>query len=63
MNEPLFTIEIDLHDCHTLTGTQGTVNMVLFSGRCDCAFFHGEILPGGVDTQMYLTGCFYREGA
>ena len=39
-----------------ITGPQGTVNMVLFTGRCDCDFFHGEILPGGVDTQMYLRG-------
>lgn len=54
--ELLFTIEIDLHDCHTLKSAKGQVNMVLFGGRCDCDFFHGEILSGGVDTQRYLTG-------
>ena len=54
--ELLFTIEIDLHDCHTLKSAKGQVNMVLFGGRCDCDFFHGDILSGGVDTQRYLTG-------
>ena len=54
--ELLFTIEVDLHDCHTLKSAKGQINMVLFGGRCDCDFFHGEILSGGVDTQTYLTG-------
>lgn len=54
--ELLFTIEVDLNECHTLKSARGQVNMVLFGGRCDCDFFHGEILPGGVDTQHYLTG-------
>ncbi|MBE5796700.1 MAG: DUF3237 domain-containing protein [Clostridiales bacterium] len=54
--EPLFTIEVDLHECHTLRSAKGQVNMICFGGRCDCAFFHGEILSGGVDTQTYLTG-------
>lgn len=54
--ELLFTIEVDLHESHMLHSAKGAVNMVLFGGRCDCDFFHGEILPGGVDTQMYLTG-------
>lgn len=54
--ELLFTIDVDVTGSHTLQGLQGTVNMVLFGGRCDCDFFHGEILSGGVDTQMYLTG-------
>ena len=54
--EALFTIEIDLHECHTLQSAKGTVNMVCFGGRCDCGFFRGEVLSGGVDTQTYLTG-------
>lgn len=54
MNKPLFTIEIDLHECHTLQSAKGQVNMICFGGRCDCDFFRGEILSGGVDTQMYL---------
>ena len=56
MKTPLFTIEVDIHDCHTLHSARGQVNMITFGGRCDCDFFHGEILPGGVDTQMYLAG-------
>ena len=54
MNKPLFTIEIDLHECHTLQSAKGQVNMICFGGRCDCDFFRGEILSGGVDTQRYL---------
>ncbi len=54
--ELLFTIEVDLHECRTLKSAKGQVNMICFGGRCDCAFFHGEILPGGVDTQLYLAG-------
>ena len=54
--EPLFTIEVDLHECHTLRSAKGQINMICFDGRCDSAFFHGEILSGGVDTQTYLTG-------
>ena len=54
--ELLFTIEIDLHENHMVISPGNTVNMVLFGGRCDCDFFRGEILPGGVDTQMYLAG-------
>ena len=56
MKTPLFTIEVDIHDCHTLRSARGQVNMITFGGRCDCDFFHGEILSGGVDTQMYLVG-------
>lgn len=54
--ELLFTIEVDLQENHMVASPRGTVNMVLFGGRCDCDFFHGEILPGGVDTQVYEPG-------
>ena len=54
--KPLFTIEVDLQECHTLKSTKGQINMVCFGGRCECDFFCGEILSGGVDTQTYLTG-------
>lgn len=54
--ELLFTIDVDLHECHTLKSAKGQVNMICFGGRCDCDFFRGEILTGGVDTQLYLTG-------
>lgn len=52
----LFTIDVILDGTEEIHSTQGQVNMVRFHGRCDCDFFHGEILPGGVDTQRYLTG-------
>ena len=29
------------------------VQMISFDGRCDGDYFRGEILPGGVDTQIY----------
>lgn len=32
-------------------GCTGGAGMVLFGGTADSAFFHGVILPGGVDTQ------------
>lgn len=56
MTEPLFTIDVDLQQTHTFSGPQGTVNMILFDGRCECDFFRGRILSGGVDTQLYLHG-------
>ena len=52
----LFTIDVILDGTHTLKSAAGQVNMVLFHGSCDCEFFHGAILSGGVDTQKYLTG-------
>lgn len=54
--ELLFTVEVDLNECHTLKSSKGQVNMICFGGHCDCDFFHGEILPGGVDTQQCLAG-------
>ena len=49
----LFAIDVDITESHMLQSACGQVNMVLFTGRCDCAFFRGEILSGGVDTQRY----------
>ena len=51
----LFVIDVILDGCHTVKSAAGQVNMVLFHGSCDCDFFHGAILSGGVDTQKYLT--------
>ena len=50
---PLFTIDVVVHENHMVVSPRGTANMVCFGGRCDCDFFHGEILSGGVDTQIY----------
>lgn len=30
-----------------------TINMVMFDGTCEGKYFNGEILQGGVDTQIY----------
>lgn len=47
----LFSIHVILTQTHTVQSAKGQVNMVLFEGSCDCDFFHGRILSGGVDTQ------------
>ncbi len=52
----VLTIIVDITACHTLHSARGDVNMILFTGRGDGEMFHGDILPGGVDTQHYLTG-------
>lgn len=49
--QELFSIHVIPTQTHTVHSPRGQVNMVLFEGSCDCAFFHGRILPGGVDTQ------------
>ena len=50
MNE-LFSIHVIITGAHSVESPRGQVNMILFEGSCDCDFFHGTILPGGVDTQ------------
>ena len=37
-------------------GQADTAVMLPFTGECDGPLFKGKILPGGVDTQMYLAG-------
>ncbi|MBE5803495.1 MAG: DUF3237 domain-containing protein [Clostridiales bacterium] len=49
--QELFSIHVILTQTHTVQSPKGAVSMVLFEGTCDCDFFHGRILPGGVDTQ------------
>ncbi len=51
-----FDIVVDITGCHVLHSEKGTVNMVTFGGWCECPFFRGRILPGGVDTQHYPSG-------
>ncbi len=47
----VFSIQVDITDSHEVSGAGGCFRQILFGGRCDCAFFRGTILPGGVDTQ------------
>lgn len=49
--QELFSIHVILTQTHSVESPRGQVNMVLFEGSCDCPFFHGHILLGGVDTQ------------
>ncbi len=54
--QEILTIHIIVENCDTLKAHGGQINMIRFSGYCDCPCFKGEVLPGGVDTQKYLTG-------
>ena len=54
--QDLLTIHVIIEECHTLKSPQGQINMIRFGGWCDCDCFRGQVLPGGVDTQTYLTG-------
>ena len=54
--QELLTIHITVEGCDTLKSDRGQINMIRFGGFCDCECFKGKVLPGGVDTQMYLTG-------
>lgn len=54
--QDVLTIHIVVEGCDTLKSDRGQINMIRFGGYCDCDCFKGQVLPGGVDTQMYLTG-------
>lgn len=54
--QDLLTIHVIVEDCQTLKSPRGQINMIRFGGYCHSDCFTGDILPGGVDTQMYLTG-------
>jgi len=45
-------LHIQVKHCEKVESEQGTVQMLSFDGRCDGDYFRGEILPGGVDTQI-----------
>ena len=46
---------IHVNGCEKVESECATVQMISFDGRCDGDYFRGEILPGGVDTQIYYT--------
>ncbi len=48
----LFKIDVTLDEINEVRGGHASACMILFHGRMDSNFFHGEILPGGVDTQI-----------
>ena len=61
--EELFCVDVALDGAEEIAGRHGRAVMIRFHGRCDCNFFHGEILPGGVDTQKGLPGVPYALSA
>lgn len=44
---------IHVNGCEKVESECATVQMISFDGRCDGDYFRGEILLGGVDTQIY----------
>ena len=69
MGEPIFVIRVELDACTAVTGTGERVNFLRFHGTADSAYFHGDILPGGVDCQrqaehepMRLSARYVMEG-
>lgn len=47
----LLRIKVYLTGCERVEGFSDTAVMLPFTGRCESALFHGDILSGGVDTQ------------
>ena len=46
----------NVNKINEVKGRHASACMILFHGRMDSDFFHGEILPGGVDTQIEHDG-------
>ncbi|MBR1640992.1 MAG: DUF3237 family protein [Butyrivibrio sp.] len=55
-NNYLFQIDVTLDEINEVRSGHAYACMILFHGRLDSDFFHGEILPGGVDTQIGCDG-------
>ncbi|MBE5921953.1 MAG: DUF3237 family protein [Lachnospiraceae bacterium] len=51
MNE-IFDITIFIQDVTEVKAEDKMVKMISFSGNCNSQYFQGEILPGGIDTQV-----------
>lgn len=51
MEKLLVTLDVNCTDCLSVETKGKTVRLVLFDGTASGDFFHGKILPGGVDTQ------------
>lgn len=52
----VLTIQVTTHEVEAVANSEREARMVFFGGYAACPSFHGEILSGGVDTQL-------REGA
>lgn len=54
--EEVLRIDVVLDRMETVRGTEGEVTMILFCGNFSCDLGKGEVLPGGVDTQICRKG-------
>ncbi|MCR5733124.1 MAG: DUF3237 domain-containing protein [Lachnospiraceae bacterium] len=52
----LFKINVYLDEVNTVKGDRAEATMILFHGKMDSDFFKGEIINGGVDTQIEEKG-------
>ena len=52
----VLTIRVAITDCLEVKGKSECARMLLFDGTCDCEYFKGMVLPGGVDTQKDFAG-------
>lgn len=50
--QEIFNIVIDIISVHEVIGREVTAKMISFNGCCKGQYFNGEIMDGGVDTQL-----------
>ena len=55
MNE-ILRIMVRLEETMEVTGKSGCARMIAFTGEAEGPYFHGKILPHGVDTQKVTNG-------
>lgn len=49
-----FELNIYIDQSYSVENEENKVCMILFHGDCNCDFFTGKVLPGGVDTQKFF---------
>lgn len=54
--QEILTVNVSIDDAAEVNGGGCSVCMVAFSGTADGPYFHGKILPHGVDTQRRAAG-------
>ena len=47
----ILDIRIEITGVTEVQGADCVVRMLAFTGECEGAFFHGEVMPGGIDLQ------------
>ena len=58
MRELILEIAVACQEAHTVKGHSRQVTMIPFTGQAEGPLFHGRILGGGVDTQIFdANGC------